>query len=136
MPLEMMYGITPDILMFCQFHFWEPVYYVQDNKWPSERSKKKGHWVGIALNVGDALTYKILTDDTHKIITRSAVRSRSETPNKRLDIFTDDPDAKPVKNVIKSRQAATPNVRAPTFQPDDLLGRTFLMQPKEDGQCF
>jgi hypothetical protein len=38
--------------------------------------------------------------------------------------------------VIKSRELALPDVRSPTFSPDDLVGCTFLMQPQEDGQRF
>ena len=39
-------------------------------------------------------------------------------------------------NVIKSTERATPNVRAVGFSPDDLIGRTFLKQPTEDGERF
>ena len=34
--------------------------------------------MGVAHNVGDALTYKILTDDTKKIIYHSAVKPRDD----------------------------------------------------------
>jgi len=37
--------------------------------------KKLGHFVGIAESVGDAMTYKVLTDDTKKVIYHSSVRS-------------------------------------------------------------
>ena len=67
-PLQVLYGITPDISALCQFHFWEPVYYSTDNKFPSDSPEKTGCWVGIAENCGDLLTYLILTDDTQKVI--------------------------------------------------------------------
>ena len=41
---------------------------------PSESPEKSGRWMGVAHNVGDALTYKILADDTNKVIYRSAIR--------------------------------------------------------------
>ena len=42
----------------------------------------------------------------------------------------------PFKSVIKSKEYALPDVRAITFSLDDLVGRTFLKQPDEDGQRF
>ena len=136
-PYEAMYGVTPDISAYCEFHFWQPIYYAEDNQWPSETGEKAGRWVGVAENVGDALTYKILTDETKKVIYHSAVRPQDPNLlNNRLDPFNGDDTKRPVKEVIKTREYAAPNVRAATFTPDDLLGRTFLMQPEEDGQRF
>ena len=40
---------------------------------------KKGYWVGFADNQGDSLTWWILTEDTHKIIICSGVRSALRT---------------------------------------------------------
>ena len=40
----------------------------EDADFPSERTKGRGHQVGIADHVGHAMTYKILTDDTSKVI--------------------------------------------------------------------
>ena len=135
-PLTKMYGVTVDISAFLNFYFYQPVYYAVDNSWPSESPEKSGRWVGVAHNVGDALTYKILTDDTKKIIYRSAVRPRDDEDlvNNRLEPFGGSEIDKPVKSVIKSREYALPDVRAITFNPDELLGRTFLKQPTEDGE--
>jgi len=49
--------------------------------------EKLGRFVGIAENVGDALTLWIWTEDTEKLIARSVIRSAEdpETPNKHLD---------------------------------------------------
>ena len=92
---------------------------------------------GCSAQVGDALTYKILTDDTKKIIYRSAVRPWDDKdPNNHLDIFGGVEADKPIKSVIKSKEYALPDVCAITFSPDDLVGRTFLKQPEEDGQRF
>ena len=90
--------------------------------------------MGVAHNVGDALTYKILTDDTNKVIYRSAVRPRdNKDPNNCLDIFGGVEADKPIKSVIKSKEYALPDVRAITFSPDDLVGRTSLSSPKKMG---
>ena len=54
--------------------------------------RKKGHFVGIAEHVGHTMIFKILIDDTHKIIYRSNIRSAedTDTPNLRLDLFDGD----------------------------------------------
>jgi hypothetical protein len=57
--------------------------------------EKAGYWLGVAQNVGDALTYHILTDDTQMVIQRSVIRSRKDRPatNKRIHFNPNlDPD--------------------------------------------
>jgi hypothetical protein len=74
-PMQVLTGQTPDISKFLHFSFYEPVYYHSySNTFPSSSNEKQGWWVGVATHVGDALTYKILTE-THKVIYRSAIRS-------------------------------------------------------------
>ena len=90
-PLQALTGQVPDISHFLHFSFWEPVYYEvdeneSDHRFPSQSNEKRGHWVGFADNKGDHLTWKILTDETQHIITRSTIRSAITTsPNLRLD---------------------------------------------------
>jgi len=73
-PMEVLTGSTPDISPILQFHFWEPVYYaLEDASFPSDANEKSGHFVGIVETVGDALTFKVLTNDTQKVIYHSAV---------------------------------------------------------------
>ena len=90
-PLQALTGQVPDISHFLHFSFWEPVFYkvdenVSDHRFPSQSNEIRGHWVGFADNKGDHLTWKILTDETQQIITRSTVRSANKTsPNLRLD---------------------------------------------------
>jgi hypothetical protein len=65
------FGVTPDKSALLSFHFYEPVYYL-DIEEPTPYTKEKaGYWLGVAHNVGDALTYHILTDDTQQVIQRS-----------------------------------------------------------------
>jgi hypothetical protein len=55
--------VTPDISALLSFHFYEPIYYL-DVEEPTPLSKEKaGYWLGVADNVGDALTNHNLTDD-------------------------------------------------------------------------
>ena len=52
----------------------------------SQSNEKRGYWVGLAENKGDQLTWKILSDETQQIITRSSVRSATKTsPHLRLN---------------------------------------------------
>ena len=90
-PLQALTAQVPDISHFLHLSFWKPVYYKvdeneSDHRFPSQSNEKRGHWVGSADSKGDHLTWKILTDETQQIITRSAVRSANKTsPNLRLD---------------------------------------------------
>ena len=74
-PMELALGGTPDLSALLQFRFYEPVYYHDPigNKFPDTK-EKIGHFVGIAENKGDELTFWILTG-TGSVISRSVVRS-------------------------------------------------------------
>ena len=57
-PEQKLTGRTPDISKFLHFTFYESIYYhAYSDSFPSGAT----WWVGIAINVGDALTYKVLT---------------------------------------------------------------------------
>ena len=74
-PFEKRHGYTPDISALLAFYWYEKVYYLDySEKFPST-NEKTGYIVGVAMNIGDALTFEILTDDTETILTRSVVRS-------------------------------------------------------------
>ena len=99
----------------------------------SESTERRGHWVGVANHVGHAMTYKILTDDTSKVIYRSSLRTTlsSADRNKRVD-FLDGEELTPVlKSPDGERSQAKP---LPVFDPSDLIGRTFLIKHKGDGE--
>ena len=89
-PIQALQGTTPDVSFMLHFSFYEPVYYRIDSSepdlnFPSSSNEKKGYWVGFADNQGDSLTWRILTEDTHKIIIRSGIRSAlGTTTNQRL----------------------------------------------------
>jgi hypothetical protein len=141
-PLEVLTGSTPDISVLLQFHFWEPVYYrIEDATFPSGGTEQQGHFVGIADSVGDALTYKILNDRTNRILYRSSVRSAAISGQTNLRLASQDGEngPKPI-NFIKSRRTENQNSYAikelPGFTPDDLIGRTFLTDTRDDGERF
>jgi len=142
-----------------QFHFWEPVYFATSDvlsynsspRFPSESLEGKGHFVSFADNVRDALTYKILTKDTNKVIYRLSVRSALTTDqrNLRLDPAEGEPKVieivkSPKRQAIREPddpllplgQSAGPLGFGKNIVPDDLLNRTFLTEPQDDGQRY
>ena len=136
-------------------------YATYDQNFPSESEKRAGYWVGFGEHCGDAMTHKILDPDIQKIIYRSAVRpKKSSTPNHRLaphggevsassdtseDKFSSgsslgDPEGySPIQKAptvfIRTRDEENPSGSKPlpTFDPD-LIGRTFLLPPEENGE--
>ena len=105
--------------------------------------------MSIALNVGDALTYKILTKKK-KIIYRSAIRSALDpaTRNQRLSPLGGETSSNHLGDKIfirsSTRKDDVETVDGPsverrsmvTIDPKDLIGRTFLKDSEEDGQRF
>ena len=85
-PLGMLYGVSPEISIILLYTFYQPVFYATHNQsYPSDSEERAVCWVGFGEHVGDALTHKLLDDDTTKILYRSAVRPSDSThPNKRL----------------------------------------------------
>jgi hypothetical protein len=61
-PLQALSGQTQDTSTLLVCAFYEPVYYNPHNDgFPSNSNEELGRWVGVANNVGDALTFKLLT---------------------------------------------------------------------------
>ena len=164
-PVQALEGTTPDISFLLHFSFYEPVYYRIDSSepdlnFPSSSNEKKGYWVGFADNQGDSLTWRILTEDTQKIIIRSGVRSAlRNTTNQRLASPSGEGTTLPFPIPYSQSQnslpldpldASTPNfehfVRSQTGEDEDypipmanidipnLLGRSFLLPPEDNGE--
>ena len=77
-PTEWLLGYTPDISALLMFNFWEPVFYKKlGGNTPDSTSELLGRFVGIADNVGNAVSVKILTE-SGKVITRAAVRTATK----------------------------------------------------------
>ena len=85
-PLQVFYGVTPDISIMLLYTFYQHIFYAtHDQHFPSDREERAGYWVGFAEHCGDSLTHKVLDAETLKIIHRSALRPRTiKNPNKRL----------------------------------------------------
>ena len=132
-------GGTPCRLATSVNNFYQPVFYATHNKsYPSASDESAARWVGFGEHVGDALTYKLLDDDTKKILYRSAVRpSDSAHPNKHLvsDGGESSQTPKPIV-FVRSRQDYSQSATKPMaeYNPDDLIGRTFLLPKNEQGE--
>ena len=165
-PVQALEGTTPDISFLLHFSFYEPVYYRIDSSepdlnFPSSSNEKKGYWVGFADNQGDSLTWRILTEDTQKIIICSGVRSALRTTtNQRLASSSGEgttlpfpiPYPKQSSNSLPldPLDASTPNfeqfVKRQSGEDEDhpipmanidipnLLGRSFLLPPEDNGE--
>ena len=165
-PIQALQGTTPDVSFMLHFSFYEPVYYMIDSSepdlnFPSSSNKKKGSWVGFADNQGDSLTWRILTEDTHKIIIRSGVRSALRTTtNQRVASPSGEgttlpfPIPYPQQSTnslpLDPLDASTPNfeqfVKSQSGEDDhnpipmanidipNLLGRSFRLPPEDNGE--
>jgi len=151
-PLERLTGFTPDISPLLRFQWYEPVYYkLNSTHFPSDTREKKGRFVGIAENVGHSMTYKILTDDTGKIICRSNIRSALDpsAPNLRLDLSNG--EYKDKTHTSSKEKVSIPNLDHDTYMkiiksandlrkdktmmfiaPEDMIGRSFLSNPTDN----
>ena len=128
---------------------------------PSSSNDNKGYWAGFAANQGDSLTWRTLTEDTQRIIICSGIQSAlSTTTNYCLASPTGEGTTLPFsipypqhsKNSLPLDpfDAYTPNleqfVNSQSGEDEDnpihmatidilnLLGRSFLLPPKDNGE--
>ena len=85
-PLQVLYGVTPDISIILLYTFYQLVFYAtHDQHFPSDSEERDGFWVGFAEHCGDSLTHMVLDAVTLKILYRSALRPRTpKDPNETL----------------------------------------------------
>ena len=146
-PLTHLTGSTIDISVLLRFHFWQKVYYKAiEPSFPSDSVEEMGYVVGISEHCGHALTWKILTCDTKRVINRSIVRPFDPSnANIRADSLGGE-----MVHIIKSRndsdnisdnsnQISTPIANAEEentlsmalVNPEDLVGRSFLLEKQK-----
>ena len=56
------------------FRWYEPIYYYEPG-FPSGSRERRGRFLGVTEHVGHHMTFKVLTDNTQKVIYRSTIRS-------------------------------------------------------------
>ena len=159
-PLQVLYGVTPDSSIMVLYIFYQPVVYsTHEQHFPSESKERAAFWVGFAVYCGDSLTHIVFDSETLNLIHRCAIRPRSlKNPNKRLvddggeedhqpqtkapehpisspdDTESTKPDVPTV--FIKSRHddGLTSSKPLPEFYPNDLVGKTILLPPGDNGE--
>jgi hypothetical protein len=145
-PLQHLTGHTQDTSALFVCSFYEPAYYdTHYDGFTSASNEERGHWVGPAAHVGDALTFKILTPK-NEVIYRSVIRSALEPAvrHKRLAPLGGETATNHAgdKVIIRSNFDTTnledPNVtrQMAAIDPKDLIGSTFLKDTEADGQRF
>ncbi len=83
-PYEIITGNTPDISEYCQYRWYDPVYYLEKtNAFPQDKLVL-GRWLGVAHRVGQALCYYVLLENG-QVIARTTVQ---QIPHD--DIVTDE----------------------------------------------
>ena len=123
------------------YTFYQSVYYASHNQsFPSSSEETSAFWVGFGEHVGDAITHKLLDSSSNKIIYRSSVCPADELhPNKHLPTDSGESVGSNKPNPItfvRSRHDLDKSVSKPMaeYNPDDLIGRTFLLPPNQKGE--
>eukprot|EP00957_Ditylum_brightwellii_P085880 6533147-Ditylum_brightwellii.AAC.1 len=75
-PHQACFRTTPDISTLLQYQFYQPIYYSDQEAFPTT-SECMGHWLGVAENKGDTLTYWILADNK-QVLACSLIRPRTD----------------------------------------------------------
>ena len=128
---------------------------------PSSSNEKKGYWVGFAANQGDSLTWRTLTEDTQRIIISSGIQSALSTttnqclaspsgegttlpfpipyPQQSKNSLPLDPFDESTANFeqfVNSQSGEDEDNPIPMANIDipNLLGRSFLLPPEENGE--
>ena len=133
-----------------------------DCQFSSPSNEKKGYWVGFAGNPGDSLTWRILTEDPQKIIICSGVPSALRTTTNQhlaspsgegttlsfpilypqqsknslpLDPFDEStPKFEQFVNSQSGEDEDNP-IHMANIDIPNLLGRSFLLPPEDNGEC-
>ena len=121
--------------------FYQSVYYASHNQsFPSPGEEKLVSWVGFGEDVGDPVSHKLLDSSSHKIIYRSTVCPADDIHSNNCllsDLGESEGSNKPKPiTLVKSHQDLDKSVSKPMveYDPDDLIGRTFLIPPKQKGE--
>ena len=144
-PHQSCFGTTPDISALLQYRFYEPIYYSDKEAFPTS-SERRGHWLGVAENKGDTLTYWILADNK-QVLARSLIRPitdqeqnlRVPQPGEILDKDVAQVEGSPPPAPALDLLSEIVNSPTPTFDPtningfnpNDHLGMEFIHMDKQ-----
>jgi hypothetical protein len=137
-PWEAVMGETPDISPLLNFKFFEKIVYLDTPYSFPESKEKPGRVLTRALNVGDAMTYNIVTENG-TVIQRSVMRSveEEEDLNRRIQHDTLD-------NVIETKVSPEfneyiPYIRKhsyPDEEENEIQEEILNKKPKINGDIF
>jgi hypothetical protein len=131
---------TSDSRIMQRFSWYEPILSnASETLFPSNTHEIRGRFVGFVETAGHGMTYKILSNDTKKIFHLSEVRSAldPDAPNLHADLCDGGVDIPLIIKYIKDGRGDTvPQTQLEIINPGELIGRTFLTEPQEDGQHF
>ncbi|MGH3054924.1 MAG: hypothetical protein ACRDL7_08105, partial [Gaiellaceae bacterium] len=129
-PYEVIKGETPDISELLYFEFYQWVKFHEPHTGFTEQRMVLGRWLGIAHDIGQAMSYWILKD-TGRVIVRSTVRSltdieildagkqeRMRTFTTNVHTFIGEFDSELVLDIINDDIESPEFLRA-TFEPTD-----------------
>ena len=126
-PIHVATGSIGDISPILAFKWMQPVYFKANNvSFPEESPEELGHFVGVAENVGHAMTFKIWNKKTNRVVDRSIIRP-AEGPNINLKANGEDPIS-----FSEGNKEEPPNIRSKKFpdkepeygEPDYIEGTT------------
>ena len=114
-------------------------YKLDDSDFLLDSREKRGRFVGISEHVGHALTYKILTDDTKRVIHCSKVcpADDKDAPNLQADLADGESGKiefiKSAGDVNNGQSKVGQKNTMMVIPPEDMIGRTFLSKPLDNG---
>jgi len=106
---------TPNISAYLQFWFYEWVYYLDpDERFPSTKYKPT-QWLGLAHNVGNTMTFQLLTKDMNRVIKCSAIMWAQDDTDKTMhwDPNLDWQTHNETHDLLFPRQCNDPNSMTP-----------------------
>jgi len=126
-----------DVSPLLHFAFWQPVYFLLDEKeqsFPGKSKELRDHWAGISEHIGHKMTYKLITDDTGEEICRSVIRSALDPTMKNLredPITISKPDEfMDIGDIMSPTDSISPQVKAKVM---DDIQRGHFQRPTSDG---
>ena len=129
--------------MLLHFTFWEPAFignYRNTGKkgFPSDPDEILVCFIGFAEDVGHSYTFKVFNEETGEILYHSSLRKvNRETDVRNVPPYDPHPkadlDDDSIEEVVKNKISPSNLVTTGMFEPDELIGRSFLMQPLADG---
>ena len=88
-PIMMACFAHNDISTLLNFYLWQPVYYLldpTDQSFPGKSKEIRTRWDGVDGSIGAKMCYKLVDDNSRKIICRSVIRSATKLGSENLQV--------------------------------------------------